>query len=603
MRYIIRVFCALFATTAIGWSAFAEADAAVSRHGYSVFGDLKYSADFEHFTYTNPEAPKGGDLKISYMGTFDTLNHFVVKGTGAYGLQSTYDRLMQYAHDELGANYGLVAESVKTAPDHSWIEFTVRSEARWHDGKPITVEDVIFSMETFRDHATPIRRGYLAEVKSAEKIDDRTVRFNFSSPGQRKLCYTLGAMTVLPKHYWKGRDFQETTLEPPLTSGPYKIKTVDQGRSITYERVKDYWARDLPVQRGQHNFDTVTYEYYRDVNARFEAFKAGQVNYRLELSAALWAKGYNFEAMRNGDMIKNPARTEDPATILAWGFNLRREKFQDVRVRKAFNLAFDFEWFNKNFYFGNYARSDSYFANSTLGATGLPSPGEIKLLEPWRESLPPEVFTEEFKGPMTDGTGNNRKYLVEAAKLLREAGWIVEGGVLKNSVTGEPFKAEFLVNNTLMERAAGPYLASLKKLGIQAEVRRVDSTQLFSRLQVFDFDVTVIFLGQNSLPTRGLRSYWGSETAKAPGSYNFGGISNPAVDAMLETIATTNSQEEYFAAIKAVDRILLWNYYAVPLYHAPQIWRAHAKELKSKPWTGPMYDAAFPASWWYEAEE
>lgn len=584
-------------------SSFAWATESEFSHGYSVFGDLKYPPDFTHFEYATLDAPKGGELRISYIGTFNTLNQFVVKGTGAYGLQAIYDRLMSDAHDESGSNYGLLAESVRPAPDYSWVEFKLRPQARWNDGKPVTVEDVIFTLETIQKTGTPIRRSLVADVERAEKTGPRTVRFVFREPEQRKLCFTIGRLTILPKHYWEGRDFEETTLEPPLGSGAYRIKSFDQGRSITYERVKDYWAKDLPVQRGQYNFDKITYEYYRDVNTRFEAFKSGNINYRLELSSALWAKGYGFDAVTSGDVTKTVVKTEDPAVILAWGINNRRNKFSDVRVRRAIDLAMDFSWMNKNFFFGLYERSNSYFANSPLAARGTPQGKELELLEPWRASLPPELFEREYKAPETNGSGNNRAALLEAVNLLKAAGWQVKDGKLTNDETGEKFTLEFLVNNSLMERNAGPYIKSLEKLGIEGSVRIVDSSQYAARVQRFEFDVMVVYLPQSSLPTRSLKSFWGSETANREGSLNYAGISNPALDAMLDLVATANDPEVYYAAIWAADRILVWNHYMVPLWHPSGSWRAHSSELKRKAWTAPMYDDAFPESWWFEASE
>lgn len=584
-------------------SSIASATDAGFSHGYSVFGTLKYPPDFTHYDYANPDAPKGGALRISYIGTFDTLNQFVVNGTGAWGLQGIYDRLMSDAHDESGSNYGLLAESIRPAPDYSWVEFKLRPEARWNDGEPVTVEDVIFTLQTIQTKGTPIRRSLVSDVERAEKTGPRTVRFTFTKPGQTKLCLTIGRLTILPKHYWEGRDFGKTTLEPPLGSGPYRIKSFDQGRSITYERVKDYWAKDLPVQRGQHNFDTITYEYYRDVNTRFEAFKSGHINYRLELSSALWATGYDFDAVANGDIVKTTIRTEDPAVILAWGINNRRDRFKDVRVRQAIDLAFDFSWVNKNFFFGLYERSNSYFANSSLGASGVPTGVELRLLEPWRASLPPELFEREYRAPETNGSGNNRAALLEAIELLKAAGWDVKDGKLTNRETGNLFTLEFLVNNALMERSAAPYIKSLKRLGIDASVRLVDSSQYAARTQRYDFDMMVVYLPQASLPTRSLKGFWGSESASYEGSLNYSGISDPALDAMLDVVATANDPEEYYAAIKAADRILLWNHYMVPLYHPSGSWRAHSSELKRKTWVAPMYDDAFPESWWFDASE
>lgn len=572
-------------------------------YGYAVFGELRYPPDFTHYDFANPDAPKGGTLHMGINGSFDSLNDLVVKGTAAAGLARIYDPLMSYTADELGAAYPMIAETITVAPDYSWVIYHLDPRARFHDGVQIKPEDVIFSYEVLMAHASPVWIGFLNEVKEAKITGPRSVKFSFKHPNRQKAPYLMGGLRIYPKHFWKDRDFEAANMDIPLGNSAYRIKSVDQGHSIVYERVKDYWAKDLPTKRGQQNFDTIVYDYYRDENSRFEAFKAGDLNHRTENNAPKWAKSYNFAAVESGDVVQTAIRTEDPAWILTWALNMRRGKFKDARVREAFAAAFDFDWLNKNFLFGLHDRTDSYFDNSSIGSSGLPSAKEIELLEPYRASVPPELFERPFENHSTDGSGNNRAGLVKAMKLLKEAGWEVRDGILTNASTGEVFTAELLVNNALMARVGSPWIAALKKLGVQAEIRQVDSAQYFNRISSFDYDMMVVFLPQQSMPTRELSDYWGSSAAKRNGSLNFAGIEDEAIDALIEIIVDSNDPEEYFAAIKAVDRILLWNHYMIPLYHTPESWRAHARQLKHKEPPHPMYDYGFPYSWWYEEDD
>lgn len=571
-------------------------------HGYSVFEDLQNPPGFTNYSYVNPDAPKGGDLKIGIVGTFDSLQDLSVKGTAAQGLTFTYDTLMSFALDELGAQYGLIAESITVAPDYSWVSYDIRPEARWHDGNPVVPEDVIFSLEAIQSGTIPVWSNFLAEVEKAEKTGPRTVKFTFTGKNHHKLIYNVGGLRVLPKHYWDGKDFNASTTQIPIGSGPYRVTNVEQGRTVTYTRDPNYWARDLPVRKGQNNFDTITYDYYLDPNSEFEAFKTGDIDFRVELNAQRWAKLYNFNAMETGDVVKKSFRVETPSYILTYATNMRHERFEDVRVRKALENAFTFNWLNDNFFHGLYQRIDSYFDNSSLSATGLPDAAELKLLEPFRDQVPAEVFTKTYVPHDSDPKSRNREGLKEAKELLEQAGWFVIDGKLTHQETSEVFTLELLVNNTLMQRVSMPYIAALKRLGIQAETRLVDNSQYFNRLTDFDYDMIVVWLPVAQLPTRGLRDYWGSAAAGRKGSLNFAGIKDPVVDHMLEIIANSNDREEYFAAIKAVDRVMLWNHYMLPMYTTPESWRAYRKELKHKPWEKPMFDYAFPAIWWYQED-
>lgn len=574
------------------------AHAQEERHGLSLFGSLKYDADFEHFEYVNPDAPKGGTLRYSSIGSFDSLHPFIIKGSPATGLTFIYDTLMASAYDEPASEYGLLAESVSYPDDYSSVTFTLRTQAKWHDGTRITPEDVIWSFETLKANM-PFYNAYYADVESAEKLSPLKVRFNFAISGNRELPQIVGQLIVLPKHYWATRDFTATTLEPPLGSGPYRVSVVDAPKSITYERVNDYWGKDLPVNVGAHNFDRIRFDYYGDTTVALEAFKGDQLDVRFENSAKDWATAYDFPARREGRVRLEELRTLNPETMQGFVMNMRRDKFKDARVREAFNLAFDFEWANKTLFYGQYVRTDSYFANSELASSGIPEGTELAFLEPFRAQLPAPLFTEPFANPVTDGSGDNRRQLRTATRLLQEAGYTVNGdGVLVHTETGEAFETEFLLVSPVFERIVQPYLQTLAKLGIKGSIRIVDTSQYQARLDTYDFDIVIGNFGQSLSPGNEQREFWGCAAAEQKGGRNIAGICNPVVEALVDEVIFAKDRETLVAATRSLDRVLLWNHYVVPQWHIPYL-RAAIWDRIQHPDPTPAFNPGFPTTWWH----
>jgi len=561
------LLAALFALLLV--AAAADAAEPQPRHGIAMHGEPKYGPDFTHFDYADLNAPKGGSVTFSAIGTFDSLNPHILKGVSAAGLDLVFQTLTTNSLDEPFSEYGEVARTITTPDDRSWVRFELRPEARWHDGRPITADDVVFSLDILKTSGHPFYRAYYRSVEKAVKLDDHTVEFRFASGVNRELPLIVGQLPVLPQHYWQGRKFDAVTLDPPLGSGPYRVAEVDPGRSIVYERVKDWWAKDLPVNRGRYNFDRVRYDYYRDANVALEAFKAGQYDIRIENVSKLWATGYDSPALRRGWIVKEEIPVERPAGMQGFVFNTRRSIFRDRRVRWALAHAFDFEWTNKVLFYGAYTRTDSYFENSELEAEGLPSPAELALLEPWRDRLPPELFTKDYEPPKTDGSGNIRSNLREALRILREAGWVVENGRLTNRETGEVMKFEILLVSPSFERVVGPFVQNLKRLGIEATYRTIDPAQYQNRVQDFDFDMIVAVWGQSISPGNEQRDYWTCEAAKTPGSRNYAGICDPVVDDLVEKIIAARTREELVVACRALDRVLLWGHYVIPHWYIP----------------------------------
>ena len=554
---------ALVAPTA---SLHAEQEAR-AMHGASMYGDLKYGPDFAHFDYANPNAPHGGTLVLSAVGSFDSLNPYILKGTPASGLSLMFETLTTGSADEPFSEYGLIAESIEIPEDRSWVIFTLRPEARWHDGEPITVEDVIWSLETLKAKGHPFYRAYYANIAKAEKVGERQVKMTFEEGLiNRELPLIAGQMPVLPKHYYEQVPFDKTTLEPPLGSGPYKIKRLEPGRSIVYERVPDYWGADLPVNRGRNNYDLVRYEYFRDNNVALEAFKAGEYDFRAENESKLWATAYNGPAFDAGLIVKEEVPHERGTGMQGFVFNTRRDLFKDPKVRAALAYAFDFEWTNANLFYGQYSRTESYFSNSELAGTGLPSAAELALLEPYRDQLPEEVFTTAYEAPATDGSGTSRANLRKALELLREAGWAVSDGKLRDA-SGRPFAFEILLVSPAFERIAGPFVQNLQRLGIEARVRTVDTAQYQNRMDEFDFDMAVASWGQSQSPGNEQRDFWSTPAADTPGSRNLAGIKDPVVDALIDKIIQAPSREDLVAATRALDRVLLWGHYVIPHWH------------------------------------
>jgi len=578
-----------------------NADDPAPAHGLAMHGDLKYSPDFKNFEYVNPDAEKGGTIRLSAIGGFDSLNPFIVKGNAAGGAAYIYDTLMTSSADEAFSVYGQLAKTVRTPKDRSWVEFTLRDEARWHDGKEITADDIIFSYETLVSKGAPFYRFYYGSVERAVKVGPKTVRFDFKPGKNRELPLILGQLTVLPKHYWATREFDSTTLEPPLGSGPYKIKRVEANRTIVLERVPDYWGKDVSVNKGINNFETLEFEYYRDAQVAIEAFTGGRFDFRRENSSKAWATSYKVPAVDKGHIKLERFDHNRPAGMQGFAYNIRRDLFKDPAVREALAYAFDFNWSNKNLFYGQYAHSRSYFDNSELAATGLPSDAELILLEPLRSSIPPEVFTKEYNPPETDGSGNIRGNLRTASKLLRDAGWAIKEGVRVNKKTGVKLEFEILLSSPIFERIVLPFSKNLEKLGVKTRARTVESAQYRRRLDTFDYDVVVGNWGQSMSPGNEQRDFWGSASVDQQGSRNIVGINDPAVDTLIEKLIAAPDRKALVTAARALDRVLQWNHFVIPHFHAGYDRIAYWDKFGKSDVT-PASGTQF-LSWWVDKEK
>ncbi|MCB9945701.1 MAG: ABC transporter substrate-binding protein [Geminicoccaceae bacterium] len=571
-------------------------------HGIAMHGDPEYPAGFSHFDYVNPDAPKAGHVRYSAQGTFDSFNPFIIKGTPSAGIGLIYDTLMTDGADEPFTEYGHIAESVELPDDRSHVRFNLRPEARWHDGEPLTVEDVIWTFNILREKGNPFYRQYYANVTKVEATGDRQVTFTFDGSNNRELPLILGQLMVLPRHYYDGVPFEETSLKPPLGSGPYKVKSFEAGRFIEYERVEDYWGTDLPVNRGRNNFNSIRYDYYRDRDVMLEAFKSGEFDFFAENSAKRWATGYDIPQIADGRIVREEIPDHSSSRMQGFVFNLRRPVFQDVRVREAIGYAFDFEWMNKNLFYGQYKRINSYFSGSeTFAARELPGAMELAILEPWRDRLPAEVFTKVFEPPATDGSGNNRRQLRDALNMLKEAGYELADGVMTHGGTGQKLEFEYLYYDPSSERIAAPYAQSLDKIGVKMTLRRVDTSQYVERLQNFDFDMTTSVWGQSLSPGNEQREFWGSEAADQPGSRNLIGIKDPVIDAIVNKVIEAGSAEELAAACRALDRVLTWQYFVVPQFYNDVDRIAYWAYLV-RPETVPLRGLDLNC-WWFDEEK
>ncbi|MBR1271419.1 ABC transporter substrate-binding protein [Bradyrhizobium sp. AUGA SZCCT0222] len=581
------------------------------RHGVSTFGDIKYPAGFKRFDYVNPDAPKGGVARLFELGTYDSFNIVVagVKGSFPAGVSRIYESLMDSASDEPDSYYGTVAELVTYPDDFSYVIYRLRPIARWHDGKPITPEDVIFSFDVFKKNS-PRASFYYQHIVKAEKVGDHDVKFTFDSPGNRELPLITGQLNVLPKHWWEGtdaqgrkRDVTATTLEPPLGSGPYRIKDFVAGRTLVLERVKEHWGKDLPSSIGQHNFDELRYEFFRDDVVGRQAFRADQFDWYAERSAKEWSVAYDFPAVHDKRVIKEKFPVLSSGRMQGWAFNLRRPLFKDVRLRRAFNAVFDFEEMNRVLSTGEYHRDSSYFDGiPDFMATGLPEGLELQMLEPLRDKVPAEVFTTPYKDPVNGSPENVRNNLREATRWLKEAGFEVRDRKLVDPA-GQSVTVEILSPDEGNERIALFYRPSLERLGVTVNIRRVDDVQFQNRTRDFDFDMTTVVWPQSLSPGNEQREWFGSQAADKPGSRNMGGIKNPAVDALIERIIFAKDRKEQIAACKAMDRVLLWNFYCVTQFNYG--FQRYARwDRFSRPDPLPKYGiSAFPDVWWYDAEK
>ena len=575
------------------------------RHGMAVIGDLELPEDFKQLPYVNAEAPKAGELRLADEGTFDNLNPVIDRGALAAGSTMVFDTLMKRSEDEVFATYGLLAEAVTYPDDISSVTFRLRPEAKWADGQPVTPEDVIFSMEMLKEHSA-FYSGYYRHVTAAEKTGDRDVTFRFDEKNNRELPSIVGDFPILPKHWWEGKDAQgkprditRTTLEPTMGSGPYKIASVQPGATIHYELRDDYWGRNLPINRGQYNFRTISYTYFADAEVEFEAFRAGTFDFRQENSSSRWATRYDFDAVKDGRVIKEALSNPLRATGIMQAFvpNMRRDIFKDARVREALNYAYDFEDLNKNLAHGGLKRVDSFFWGTELASSGLPQGRELALLEELKDQIPARVFTTPYTNPVGGDPQKVRDNLRKAIGLLKEAGWELKGNRMVNANSGQPLSFEILLSSPSQERTVLPYVASLKKIGIEARLRSVDASQYINRIRSFDYDMMYGVWAQSMNPGNEQVDFWGSESVDRQGSRNYAGISDPAVDSLIRKNIFTDDREEQVAAIKALDRVLLANHYVVPMFYSGEVKIAYWSRL-SHPERWPNYGLGFPSAWW-----
>ncbi len=591
----------------------AAAGPAEWRHALSLFGEIKYPAGFKRFDYVNPDAPKGGSVRqIAPGGTFDNFNLVVsgVKGNFASGAGQIYETLLTPAQDEISTEYGLLAEAVSHPEDFSWVSYRLRAEAKWHDGKPVTPEDVIFSLESFKKHH-PSYSAYYSHVVKAEKVGEREIRFTFDAAGNRELPQIVGQLAVLPKHWWEGtdasgkkRDIANTTLEIPLGSGPYRIKDFTPGRTLVLERVKDHWGAKLAVNVGRHNFDEMRFEFFRDNLVAIEAFKGDQVDWRSENSAKNWATAYDFPAVKEKRVILEEFANRSSGIMQGFVLNIRRDKFKDARVRRALNHAFDFEEMNKQLFFGSYERISSYFFGAEeLMATGLPTGKELEILETVRAQVPPEVFIKPYTNPVNGSAENVRANLREALQLLKDAGYEVRDRKLVDAKTGTPFTVELLSEDPSYERIMLFFKPALERLGIAVTVRTIDPTQFENRQRKWDFDVIIGSWPESLSPGNEQREFWGSKAADQAGSRNLVGIKDEAIDKLIERVIYTKDRADLVAATKALDRVLLWNHFVVPQYTYRKS-RTARWDRFGRPSVLPTYGlSGFPTIWWWDAEK
>jgi len=593
----------------ISGRAGAEETGVIKSYGLSSFGDLKYPAGFKHFDYVNPDAPKGGEIStLDYSGfqSFDTLNAFYYQGDYASGLEFRpeirsllFDSLMERAKDTPDDMYGLIASSVEYPPDRNWIIFNLRPEARFHDGSPLTAEDVAYSIELLKAKASPRYRFPLEDVEKSEVLGPHKVKFTFrKGANSRSLPLFIAELPIFSKAYYSAHSFDQTTLEPPMGSGPYKIADVKQGRSITYTRDPNYWGKDLPVNVGTLNFDRISFQYFRDRNIALEAFKAGVYSFREEFTSKSWATEYTGPAFQKGIIRREETPDYEPAPLYGLFINTRRDKFKDIRVREALDYAFDFEWMNKNLFYGAYSRDESIFQNTEMAAHGKPSPAELKLLEPWRGKIPDAVFEGPYVAPKTDGNGNNRDNLRKAVQLFTAAGYKPKNGVLIGP-DGKPLEIEFLSEDPTSTRILTPYVESLKRIGIQASIRPVDSSEYQSRLKSFEFDMALQAYSGNPTPGPDTRDLWGSKVANLPGTYNLAGVHSPAVDALIEDIIKAQDRASLDIAGRALDRVIMQSHYLVPAWYRSTHPIAYQDKF-SRPKITPKFSIGVLETWWVD---
>jgi microcin C transport system substrate-binding protein len=605
MRPLVRCLAVLAALAISQTQAFAVDWV----HGSALTGEPRLAAGFPHFPYVNPDAPKGGAARQATVGSFDSFNPIAAKGEPAPSLTEVYETLMTPSLDELdiSAQYGLLAEATKYPDDFSSVSFRLNAKAKWQDGEPVTAEDVIWSFEKATG-VNPLYKSYFANVTKAEKSGEREITFTFDSKGNRELPHIMGQLPILPKHWWEGkdangkqRDIAETTLEPLLGSGPYKVKAFEAGRYVIYGRDGNYWGKDLNVSIGRANFDELRFDLYRDETVMMEAFKGDAFDYRLERVSRNWATAYtDLPARKNGSLILEEYPNKSTGRMQAFVPNLRRDKFKDMRVRRALDYAFDFETTNRTAFFGIYQRINSYFAGTELSASGLPSPEELALLEPLRGKIPDNVFTEPYVSPVGGDNDKMRANFREALKLLKEAGWSLKGNTLVNEKTGAPFTIEYLSQTSVDERFVLPFQANLERIGIKLDLRIVDSSAYQERIRKFDYDMIGVAWGQTLSPGNEQRNFWGTSSFKLEGSRNYAGISDPAIDALIDKVIFALDRQGLIIAAKALDRVLMANHYVIPQWFSPfdrfVYWDRFGRPAKM-----PVFNFGFPDIWWYDA--
>ena len=591
MRIIIPFIFSLFFSTGMSY-------AQDNLHAIAMHGQAKYPSDFTHFSTVNPAAPKGGTMRLSAIGAYDTLNPFIAKGIPASSLGLIYPTLMQSGPDEAFTQYAGLAQVITMPEDRSSLTLTLYDKATWHDGAPITAQDVIWTFETLIEHGAPFYRAYYGDVETVTAKSDKTVHFAFKPGTNRELPLIIGQLPVLPKHYWQDRNFAETTLQPPLGGGPYRIADMDAGRSITYERVKNWWGESLPAYTGYYNFDRIQIDYYRDANVALEGFLAGNYDFRIENTAKTWATAYNSDAVTSGDIIMDNIAHEQPAGMQAFVMNIRQAVFADKAVRRALQYAFDFEWSNKQFAFATYTRTNSYFENSELASSDLPQGEELALLQEFKGQIPDSVFTDIFTLPVTSGNGRNRRQLALANDMLEQAGYIMGADKIRtHKDTGLRLEFEIIDNQAAFERWVLPMIRNLQRIGVKATFRVIDDAQLVNRLRDFDFDMTIHSFGQSHSPGNEQREFWGSEKADMQGSRNIIGIQDAAIDALIERLIAAPDRDQLVTATRALDRVLLHGYYVIPQWHI-NAWRVAYWDKFGKPDNPSKKTLNAVTTWW-----
>lgn len=600
MKHLLIVCITLFLSTAV--IAQDKKSPIIHSHAITIHGEPKYPKQFKHFEYAHPNAPKGGTLRIAEVGTFDSVNPYAVKGRPERNtLLLLHGSLLERSHDEVGTMYGHIAQSVEYPASKQWITFHLDPKATFSDGHPITADDVAFTFNTLMKDGSPRYTLYWADVSKVEVVNDQTITFYNNNPSNTELFQILGEIPVLAKHYWQKHDLQKSSLDIPVVSGPYTLSRVDAGRKVVYKRIKNYWAQNTPTRKGMFNFDVIDVTYYKDNNVYLEAFKAGEFDLNTRNTAKNWANAYNIPAVKSGKIIKAEIPNSNTQGFTGLMFNLRNRAFSDPALREAINYAYDFEWTNKNLFYNSYTRSNSYFANSELSATGLPSAKELALLKPLAQHIPERVFTQAYTNPQTNGSGNNRENLKKAKKILQRAGFNIHNGKLINPSTQKPVTLEILQSSALFEGLINPWINNLKKLGIDATLRVVGSAQYINLRNNRNFDASIISTAPTSSPGNEQRDYWGSQAADLNNSWNHMGLSNPAVDALIEHIIDAPNREALVTATRALDRVLLHSHYAVPFHYSPISKVAYWNKFNFI--TPPKYDYRFfyaPHFWWYD---